>query len=76
MLPFIANVSCHIYKYMCTHRETHEAYKYGVNNMRVKGQLLSCLIFLACWKQASSHYSWINGEHMLGGGHYLPVAAI
>lgn len=47
MLPFITNVSCHIYKYMCTHRETHEAYKYGVNNTRVKGQLLSCLIFLS-----------------------------
>lgn len=58
---------------MHTHKIAH---KYAVNNMRDEGQILSCLIILSWRKQTFSHHGWINGEHMLGGGHCLPVAAI
>lgn len=77
MLPFLTNVSGHIYKYMHTHAHTDMMHRNMVWIIwGVKGQLLSCLIFLSWWKEASLQHSWINGEHMLGGGRYLPVAAI
>lgn len=44
-----------------------------MNNVKVKGQLHSCIIFLYWGKPTSSQHIWINGEHMLGRGHYVPV---